>query len=207
MESLISHLLQFPPLLAYALLFLSAYVENVFPPIPGDTVTVVGAYMVGEGHLNFWGVYLTTTAGSILGFMTIFWLAYWLEWKFIEKYRPNWISSTRLDKVQQWFGKYGYWIVLANRFLAGSRSLVSVVAGLSKLDGKRVFLLALVSCAVWNGILIFAGSSIGKNWEGILDFIKVYNRFVIATLAVLALAVAVFMLIKKRNKSRSSFKM
>lgn len=179
MESLLQAIEQADPLWAYILLFLSAFLENIFPPIPGDTVTVFGAYLVGREVLNFWGVYISTTAGSVLGFMGIYGLAFWLEWKVIEKYQPKWISRTRIDKVEEWFQVYGYWIILFNRFLSGVRSIISLVAGLSKLQTIRVFVLALISCGIWNGGLIYLGRVIGKNWQVILDFLKVYNRIVI----------------------------
>ena len=62
------------PLIAYCLLFLSAFVENIFPPIPGDTVVLFGAYLVGRGELSFVPVFLTTVAGSFIGFMAIYYL-------------------------------------------------------------------------------------------------------------------------------------
>lgn len=179
MESLLQAIEQADPLWAYILLFLSAFLENIFPPIPGDTVTVFGAYLVGREVLNFWGVYISTTAGSVLGFMGIYGLAFWLEGKVIEKYQPKWISRTRIDKVEKWFQVYGYWIILFNRFLSGVRSIISLVAGLSKLQTIRVFILALISCGLWNAGLIYLGRIIGKNWQVILEFLKVYNRIVI----------------------------
>ena len=70
-ESLIS---QVDPMLAYFILFVSAYEENTFPPVPGDTVTVIGAYLITTGKLSFTGVWLSTTFGSVLGFMTMFYI-------------------------------------------------------------------------------------------------------------------------------------
>lgn len=185
MEDLIQQLKQSDPLWAYFFLFISAFVENIFPPIPGDTVTLVGAYLVGIGFLNFWGVLFATTAGSILGFMTIFGVAYWLEWKVIEKYQPRWVSVSRINRVENWFRRYGYWIILFNRFLSGARSVISFVAGLSKMHVFRVFVLALISCTVWNGTLIYLGSLIGKNWQEIVELLKTYNRIVFIALVVL----------------------
>ena len=186
MEQFLITLQTADPLWAYLVLFISAFVENVLPPIPGDTVTILGAYLVGTGALNFWGVYIATTAGSILGFMSIYGLAFWVEWKIIEKYQPRWLSRTKIDKVEIWFHEYGYWIILFNRFLSGARSVISIVAGLSKMQVIPVFILALISCAVWNGGLISLGSVVGSNWDEIVSFLKLYNRTVIiAIIAVL----------------------
>jgi membrane protein DedA with SNARE-associated domain len=189
MESLLHSLETANPLWAYFILFISAFIENIFPPIPGDTVTVFGAYLVGRGLLSFWGVWISTTLGSIAGFMAIFAIAYWIEWKIIEKYRPKWVEKSKIDRVEQWFRRYGYWVILVNRFLSGIRSIISLVAGLSKLNSILVFLLALISCIVWNGALIGMGEILGENWELISHFLLLYNRIVII---VVVTAVVIF---------------
>jgi membrane protein DedA with SNARE-associated domain len=73
-EKFLYSLSDLPDLLVYFLLALSAYVENLVPPIPGDTITAFGAFLVGTGRLDFFGVFLSTTLGSLLGFLTLFWL-------------------------------------------------------------------------------------------------------------------------------------
>ncbi|GAB4372578.1 MAG: hypothetical protein Kow0042_15950 [Calditrichia bacterium] len=200
MEYLLNKIMSVDPFWAYCLLFISAFVENVFPPIPGDTVTVIGAYLVGIGILNFWLVFLTTTLGSILGFMTIFAIAYWVEWKIIERYQPKWISRSKIDRVENWFRQYGYWIILFNRFLSGMRSVISLFAGLSKMNGYRVFILALVSCLMWNGALIYLGSVIGSNWQDIATFLQHYNRIVLILLAGI-LIIYIFYRLSKRSRT------
>lgn len=207
MEDYLNQFMQFAQdntYLAYTMLFISAFIENVFPPIPGDTVTLIGAYFVGTGNLNYFGVLLSTTAGSVVGFMSLFLLAYWLEWKIIEKYNFKWMQRTHIDRVQMWFQKYGYWVILANRFLSGVRSIISFTAGLSKLKIPQVFLLSLVSAIVWNGLLISAGAFIGDHWENIVKYLKLYNQIIIIGLILIALVYLVYFLIfKKRMFSKS----
>ncbi len=201
MEAFIHSLLSINPLWVYLVLFVSAFVENVFPPIPGDTVTIAGAYLVGIGTLNLWWVLLSTTAGSIAGFMTLFGLAFFLERRVIEKYQPSWISKTKLDLVEAWFRKYGYWVVLANRFMSGARSVISVIAGFSKMRPSAVFLLALISCTVWNGILISLGELLGKNWDEVIELLKVYNKIVLTGIVFLVIVFFVYKLWAARKKS------
>ena len=202
MEEYLNQFMQFAQenaYLAYTMLFISAYIENVFPPIPGDTVTLIGAYFVGTGNLNYFGVLISTTLGSVLGFMTLFLFAYWLEWKVIEKYNFKWMQRSHIDKVQTWFQKYGYWVIFVNRFLSGVRSVISFTAGLSKLKIGRVLLLSLLSAIVWNGLLISAGAFIGDHWENIVKYLKLYNQIIIGGLIIFALAYLVYFLIFKKR--------
>jgi membrane protein DedA with SNARE-associated domain len=87
------------PVWAYTFLFVSALIENIFPPVPGDTVTIIGAYLVGVGALQFWGVFLSTTFGSISGFMGLYGFAFWLERKIMERYLSSWVTRVHIDRV------------------------------------------------------------------------------------------------------------
>jgi membrane protein DedA with SNARE-associated domain len=191
------------PVWAYTFLFISALIENIFPPIPGDTVTILGAYLVGRQALDFWGVYVSTTSGSVTGFMALYGFAFWLERRIIEKYRPNWISRVQFDKVEGWFQHYGYWIILLNRFLSGVRSVISLVAGITKMQPQWVFLLGLISCAIWNGGLIYLGATLGKKWGDIIAFLSSYNKAVILILASLFVLYLIFRFAQYRFKRRS----
>jgi len=185
--------------LAYTMLFISAFVENVFPPIPGDTVTLIGAYLVGTGNLNYFGVLISTTAGSVVGFMTLFLLAFWLEWKVVEKYDFKWMKRTHIDRVQAWFQRYGYRVILANRFLSGVRSVISITAGLSKLKISAVFLLSFLSALIWNGLIISAGAFIGDNWQDIERYLKLYNQIILTGFAIALAAYLVYFLVHKKK--------
>lgn len=185
--------------LAYTMLFVSAFIENVFPPIPGDTVTLVGAYFVGTGNLNYFGVLISTTAGSVVGFMTLFLLAFWLEWKVVEKYDFKWMKRTHIDRVQAWFQKYGYRVILANRFLSGVRSVISITAGLSKLKISSVLLLSFISALIWNGLIISAGAFIGDNWQDIEKYLKLYNQMILIGLLIAAFAYLIYFFVYKKK--------
>ena len=203
MEEILHSLEHISPVWAYFLLFSSAFIENIFPPIPGDTVTLMGAYLVGRGSLNFWGIYISTSLGSTTGFMTIYGLAYWIERKFIEKYQPRWINRTHIDLAEDWFRKYGYGVILFNRFLSGVRSVISLVAGLSKMQPFKVFILCLISCATWNAMIIYLGSTVGKNWGKIIEFLRIYNRVVLAVVLLILIFWIFYRFI--RNRSKRSF--
>ncbi|HED11352.1 MAG TPA: DedA family protein [Caldithrix abyssi] len=198
----IEHLIaQVDPLTAYLLLFVSAFVENTFPPIPGDTVTVIGAYLITTGKLSFVGVWVSTTLGSVLGFFTMFIVGSRFGTAFIEKgRRSRYFQPEQIVKTQIWFDKYGYWIIAANRFLSGTRSVISLFAGIFKLKWMPVLFLATVSAFVWNGLLMMAGYLLGSNWPLILDYISQYNRGVIILTVVLVAGFIIYRYMKKRRK-------
>ncbi len=192
---------QISPLTAYILLFISAFVENVFPPIPGDTVTLIGAYLVTSGKLSFTGVYLSTTLGSVLGFFAMYMIGLKLGRQFLHsKIARKVFTEKQYQKTEKWFSKYGYGIIAANRFLSGTRSVISIFAGSFHLNWIYVLGLATLSALLWNGLLIYIIYVVGLNWEVITELISQYNKIVIAlTLIIIAVIVVRKMLRKKKS--------
>lgn len=193
---------QADPALAYFLLFISAFIENTFPPIPGDTVTVIGAYLITTGKLSFWGVLLSTTIGSVLGFMTMFMIGAKMGERFLKQKRVAKIFGIEnFNKIELWFNKYGYWVIFANRFLSGTRSVISLFAGMFALSFVRVLVLASLSAIIWNGLLMYAGYILGVNWGAITDIIGQYNKIVIALSVIAVLLFLIYKFKKKSNKN------
>ncbi|WP_456408530.1 DedA family protein [Caldithrix abyssi] len=204
LESLSEFFNQLNPWLAYTLLFVSAFVENVFPPIPGDTVTVIGAYLVSTGKLHFWGVYVSTTLGSVVGFFAMYVIGLRVGTRILEsKLLQKFFSVEKSDKVKAWFAKYGYWVIAANRFLSGTRSVISLFAGFFALRWLPVVLLSLLSAAVWNGLLIYGGYLLGVNWEKIVYLIHQYNKFVLI-ISVLVIILVILLRVVRRRKNVKS---
>ncbi|NLV66257.1 MAG: DedA family protein [Spirochaetes bacterium] len=190
--------------LLYLLLFVSAVLENLFPPIPGDTITVLGAFFVGKGILSFPAVYAVTTLGSTCGFMLLFGIGYFLEREFFMKKDFSFFSAKSILAAEKWFEKYGYYVVLANRFIPGLRSVVSIAAGITILKPRRVFLFAFTSAAVWNFIWIYAGFSLGNNWDTVREkFSIIIGGYNIAVVSIVAAAVAVYLVTKKIRSAKN----
>ena len=179
-EYLESLFAQITPVTAYIVLGISAFVENVIPPVPGDTVVLLGAYLISTGQLDFWGVYISTTVGSVAGFFTMYYIGRHFGRPFIfKKSRARIFKPEYFEKVERWFGYWGYWVIAANRFLSGTRSVISLFAGLFHLNAWLVLLLSLLSAVIWNGLLLTAGMLVGHNWEIITDIISQYNKILI----------------------------
>ena len=185
LESLFSFIEQSPPWLVFVTVFLASYVENIFPPVPGDTILVFGAYLVGRGQLSFAMAMATTLMGSVLGFLTLYVVGYRYGRGFLYSTQQTWFSPKSLRRVEELFDRWGYGVVLINRFLAGLRSVVGLFSGLGKLNIWKVILLSTISSLLWNGTLIWLGSTIGENWEQIASYLKNYNAVVSIILVII----------------------
>jgi len=169
----------------YLAVFLSAFVENIFPPIPGDTVTVFAAYLVGRTERGFFGVFAATNLGSILGFMTYYAIGRLIHPEYFERKNCRFLPAASFRTAGEWFQRYGYWIVLLNRFFSGIRSVISIVCGMYRLPWPRILLVSAIGCSIWNGLLIWVGYLLGANWRKIDHILQQYSRilFVVAAIA------------------------
>jgi membrane protein DedA with SNARE-associated domain len=192
-----------PNALIYFLLGASAFVENVFPPIPGDTITAFGAFLVGTKRLDFFGVYLSTVVGSLIGFMFLFWVGGLLGRRFFLE-RDYWFFKARdIIKAEAWFKKNGYLLILLNRFFPGVRSVISIAGGITGLKTRRVILLALISCSIWNLIWIFFGYMLGSNWDMARDqMARIMGRYNLAVGILFGVVVLFFVVRKIVRKHR-----
>jgi membrane protein DedA with SNARE-associated domain len=190
------------PMTAYLALGISAFLENVVPPVPGDTVVVFGAYLVSTGRLDFWGVYISTTLGSVIGFIAMYLAGWRFGRAFIQnrRLREKIFKVDDIKKVEIWFGKWGYWVIFANRFLSGTRSVISLFAGSFHLHPLPVIALSLASALIWNALLITAGMLLGDNWEIIINIISRYNQVFV----LLIIIFVIYFIYRRRKKSKNT---
>jgi len=118
-EDFIQFLQSLNPLLVYAIVFAIAYIENIIPPSPSDMIVVFGGSLAGIGHVGFAPTLTAATLGSTLGFLTMYKIGDWFGEIILEKGKIPFISLSAVYTVEDWFRRYGYWIIVANRFLQG----------------------------------------------------------------------------------------
>jgi membrane protein DedA with SNARE-associated domain len=195
MSSFIKYYNELPDFLIYISLALASFVENLIPPVPGDMITVFGAFLVGTGRLNFVSVYITTTFGSLLGFICLYWIGGAIGRRFFLKKDYRLFTRSHILRAETWFKEYGYFIILINRFLPGIRSVISITAGISGLNTNKVLMLSLLSAALWNILWIFLGITLGHNWSIVEKDIRyIFSRYNIAIFILFSVTILVWII-------------
>ena len=176
-----------------------AFLENVFPPSPSDTVILFTGALCSFGNARLPELLIAATLGSSLGFAFMFWLGNKYGKKIIESGKFKILNPRNIEKANDWLEKYGYYAVALNRFLSGTRGVVSFIAGMSKMKPGKTVALAALSAAVWNLILICAGYFLGSNWKAADAYLSKYGLYVAIALA---LSAAVFLAKKKFSSKK-----
>lgn len=180
-----------PPASIYLVFFLIAYFENVIPPIPGDVLVAFGGYLSAESVIGFGPVYFLTTVASVIGFMSVYWIGHRWGEQIQQKEKGvrvlRFIPVKYLKKVRSWMQKWGVGVVLANRFLAGTRSVISLAAGLGHLRISHTIICSAISSVLWNGILLGFGWLVHENWQLIGEYLSIYGKVILGLLALYVL--------------------
>ena len=189
------------PAWAYTGILLVAYAENVLPPVPGDMAVVFGGYLVGIGELHFVLVAGMATLGSVMGFMTMYLVGYLVGDAVLRSRWFRWISPERMDRGRRHMDRWGYGLVAANRFLAGLRGVVGILAGMARLDGLRTAAIATLSALVWILLIVWAGYAVGDNWQEVGYWFRDYGRAVLCLIGLALLAGGVRRYVQKKKRS------
>jgi len=213
--SILKFLGELPPFGVYVFLAVSSVIENVFPPWPGDTVTVIGGVVISQKATGFLESMIALIIGNLIGA----WLMYFLGAAllnrirsfhagmkgqgFIKRFLEDFTSEKSMRKARYLFYKWGSYYVLFSRFSAGVRFFVSIIAGISRMKLAVFSFFFTLGVIIWNTILLGGGYYLGKEWERIMQWLRVYNY---AVFALLAAGAALFFYIKHRRKEREKKK-
>jgi membrane protein DedA with SNARE-associated domain len=200
-ESLVTFAEGLPYVGILVLTFLVAYIENIFPPSPSDLILVFIGTLCGIGTVDLTATLTVATLGSTTGFLTAYTIGKRFGRSMIEKGWLPFVTMPLLDKVEVWFDKYHEWIIVANRFLSGTRAVISFAAGMTKMPLMRTTILSTISALAWNAILLIVGMQVGSNWREVDSFLSSYGWGV---LAAIVLGISVWLFVKRRRRSTGS---
>jgi membrane protein DedA with SNARE-associated domain len=200
LEQIIQYLGTLDPFLIYVILFFFSFIENLFPPSPSDVVVIVGATLIAQTAIGFVPILILTSIGSAVGFIVMYYLGEYLGDKLVRSGKLKFITKESLDKADAFFHKYGYNIIIINRFLPGTRAVVSFFCGFHKLKPLRTFVYAAISSFLWNAFLIFLGIKLGQNLDLVDKYLSKYSEIIFGITAVIIIFFAVRYFVKKKKK-------
>lgn len=154
----------------FSIFFLMA-IESSFIPFPSEIVIPPAAYLAAQGKLSLVGVIASGTAGALTGAFFNYYLALYLGRKVIyaaaDSRYARWflINRASVDKSEKFFIKYGNPSTLIGRLVPGVRQLISIPAGLVRMDIKPFVLYTTIGSGTWNIILAALGYFFYTNKE------------------------------------------
>lgn len=187
----------------FGIAFLIA-IENVFPPIPSEVILTFGGFMTSNTNMTITGVIIVSTIGSVIGAIILYLLGRLLTKERLYKLVDGKIEKILrfkkqdIDKSEEWFSKKGKSTVLFCRFIPIVRSLISIPAGMTKMEFSLFLIYTIIGSAIWNSVLTYLGFAAGNAWESVAKYV---DNFAKITLIMFACVVCVcgFIVYKKRK--------
>lgn len=205
LDQIVDWIFTLSPLSIYLIFIVVAYAENIMPPVPGDVLVAFGGYLAAEQIVGFGPLLLVTTVSSVFGFMTMFYIGTYFGDRIEEQRKRFWlmrfIDVKYFDKGKRWMHKWGQGVILANRFLAGTRSVISLTAGMVKMKVSSTILSSTVSSLLWNFILLGFGWLVNENWQTIGHYLNIYGWIILIVLALLLISRFMYKKFKSNQKT------
>jgi len=177
-------------------------IESSFIPFPSEIIVPPAAYLAQQGKFNIYLVIIAGIAGSLLGALINYYLAYTLGRKIIyalvsKKFSKFLlINPEKLVQAEKYFLKYGNISTFIGRLVPWARQLISIPAGFSKMNLKKFVFYTSLGSGIWVIILAILGYAFGSNQELLDGYYKEISLFFI----ILALVIVVGIIIKRRIK-------
>jgi membrane protein DedA with SNARE-associated domain len=183
----------------YLGVFVLMVLESAVLPVPSEIVMPFSGFLVSTGALDLWQVVLYGTLGNLVGA----WIAYFLGLRVgriaIIKYgKYVLLKESHLATAERWFKKYGDKTIFFSRLTPVIRTVISLPAGISKMEIKKFTVYTFVGSIPWNFALTYLGFLLGNNWieiEGFSNYLKLI--IVLGALAVMV----VYLLTRYRKGS------
>lgn len=199
MQAVLDWLSSIPTALLYAVLAATSAVENVFPPVPADTVVAFGSFLAARGHGTVVGAFLATFVGNLAGAMGMYAAGRRYGASRMDRRLGSARGAARLAAI---YGRYGLVALFVSRFIPGVRALVPPFAGALRIPPGRVVLILGGASAIWYGIITLLAFRVGSDWETLSAAVGSWGRgMLIAAAGIAVVAVMAWLVLKRRRES------
>lgn len=184
-------------------------IESSFIPFPSEVIVPPAAYKAAaSGELNVWLVIFFATVGALIGAYVNYFLALWLGKPIVYKFANSrighmcLIDESKVKIAEGFFVKYGTLATLVGRLVPAVRQLISIPAGLAKMNFAKFTLYTAIGAGLWNSVL----AALGYYLEAVvpenqlISTVTKYSHEIgygIIAIVIIALAIVVYKGLKK----------
>jgi membrane protein DedA with SNARE-associated domain len=177
-------------------------IESTFIPLPSEVVIPFAAYKAGQGDMNVFIVIFAGTVGALCGSLINYTLAYYLGRPLVYRFADSklgkvfLLSKEKIIHSEEFFIRNGKTSTFVGRLIPGVRHLISIPAGLAKMNLRDFMLFTFVGAGIWNIILAIIGFYLYEIREQIFPYVG----YIMLALGVLFVA---YLIIKSRMSKKA----
>lgn len=197
---------------SYWFVFLFMVIESSFLPFPSEVVVPPAAYLaVTKGDMNVTMIIIVATAGAVVGALVNYFLSMWLGRPIIYAFANSrlghacLIDQAKVEKAETYFARHGAISTFIGRLIPAVRQLISIPAGLSRMNIGKFVVFTALGAGVWNCALALLGYYLGKHvpLDALYESVEKYNSyFTIGGLILLLLCLLYILFHALRSKKQ-----
>jgi len=197
----------------YPVITLCMAIESSFIPFPSEIIIIPAAYIAAaNGSLSLPLIILFGTIGAIIGALVNYGLAYWLGRPIIHTFADTTFAHMLLidrpgvEKAEAYFAKHGAVGTFVGRLIPAIRQLISIPAGLAKMNMMKFLFYTFLGASIWNSILAILGYTVGQTIgeEELIAKVQQYSGYIkygIAAVVAIGLIYYIYLVVKANRET------
>lgn len=174
----------------YWFVFIFMVIESSFIPFPSEVIVPPAAFLAcsnaGTGSdMNIFMVVLVATTGALVGAFINYYLALWIGRPVVYRFAESrlghacLINREKVEKAERYFDKHGAVSTFVGRLIPAIRQLISIPAGISRMNVAQFAIFTFLGAMVWNGVLAALGYwlSLHVSVDMLFEKVEEYNRY------------------------------
>jgi len=194
--------------LTYPNIFILMLLESTIVPVPSELVVAPAAYHAASGQLNVFLVILFATIGAGVGASINYAVALYVGRPVIYKFaNSKWgkiclLNEEKVKKSEQYFDNHGVAATITGRLIPGIRHLISLPAGLARMNYWKFLAYTLIGAGAWHSILAALGWYLHAvvPEDQLEATIRQYNHYIVIGIIALVLLVLLFLVVRHKRK-------
>lgn len=192
----------------YLGLFIAAFAETIFPPIPSEVIFPLAGFVGFKSNFTYFETFVMAVCGAVgatIGAVLIYFISLKIGRIAIIKIgKYVFVSERKIESAEKWFEKYGIYAVFLGRMAPGVRELISVPAGIAKMPIGKFTIFTFLGSLVWSIALVFSGYFLGNSWDKLSESLSKYFPVLSALTIGILTGIVIFYLIRKKKRKDSS---
>jgi membrane protein DedA with SNARE-associated domain len=178
--------------------------ESMVAPVPSEAVMPFAGFLIFEGKFSFLGVIFFSTLGSIIGSLISYYAGAWGGRPFVRRFgKYLLLDDHHLDSTERFFARHGDKTIFISRFIPVVRHLISIPAGVGRMNLLKFSIYTVIGAGLWNAFLTYVGYLLKENWHVVRKYSEIVDIIVVAIMAV-GVAYLIFHLYRYRKQAKES---
>jgi len=162
----------------YPGIFIGMAIEASIIPFPSELVLIPAGYLVAKGEMDGIAVVLSGAFGSLVGATANYAVSLWLGRPIMERIGHYMlVTPDKLDAAERYFDRHGEITTFVGRLIPGIRQLISIPAGLARMNFARFSLYTTLGAGIWSAVLVIVGYWVGASedlWRPMLQEVTLW---------------------------------